>query len=240
MAAEKQSKGRPFKIIPLKLETAASLAEAAENARQFLGENGQPLLAIPKSVERASRDFDPNLALLVFLQRSHGKESSQPFSKLMAHVMGWENLSPFTAWIEQSFNDAVMIAFKANDKGFPSQWATLQELVSRSHFTVQDEILDAYETLSRILHNPPACPADMDTGAQQICHMILTPPFHRSPSNAEIRSYMEWFEGQNVTRKQVDNERAAQGWKLSDSRPFPGCSDSCPYFDFPDFGEPDF
>lgn len=242
MAGEKKSKGRPFKIIPLKPETVASLAAAVENARQFLGEHDQLFLAIPEADERASRDFDPNLALLVFLRLELEKESSQVFSTLLAHVMGWENLSPFTAWIERSFNDAVMIAFKANDKGFPSQWATLQELFSRSHFTVQDGIVDAYETLSRILQDPPACPADMDTAAEEICRVILTPPFHRPPSNAEIRSYMEWFQGRCVTREQVRDECKAHGWELAHSTPFPGCSDSfgvsADCLDTPDSGEP--
>jgi hypothetical protein len=244
MAAEKKSKGRPFKVIPLKPETAAALAVAAENARQFLGKNEHLFLVIPETYERASRDFDPSLALLVFLRISYEKESSECFSSILADVMGWENLSPFTVWIERSFNDAVMIAFNANDMGFPSQWATLQELFSRSHFTVQDAIAEAYETLYRILHNPPACPADMDTASEQICNAILTPPFLRPPSNAEIRSYMEWFEGWPVTREQVKNEASTRKWKLSDSRPFPGCSYSmwvtARESDTLDAGDPDF
>jgi hypothetical protein len=224
MSGEKKKQGGQFKCGALKPETAASLAAAAENLRHFLGDDARLLLGMPPGIERASRPFDPNLVLLMFLRSS---ELDKEINQLSAPSFGWDDFSLFTALLERSFVDAAVIAFRANDEGFSSQWSTLQKLFSSPHYTVQDAIVEAYETLSLILYSPPDCPEDMDTCKEQVCHMILRPPFYRPPSNAEIRSYLEWFHGVDVERKQVDNEKAQKGWKLSDSRPFPGCIDSC-------------
>jgi hypothetical protein len=228
MSGSKKSKGRPFIVIPLKPETAACLKASVENFRMYLREDAPLFLRMPEEIERATQAFDHNLVLVVYSRSRWDEEGAlNRLHQLVAQVMGWKDVSPLTEWIERSFKDAVMIAFKANDEGFSSQWAILQELLTRSHFKVQDAIADAYETLSKILHNPPACPADMDSTAEQICHMILTPPFHRPPSNPEIRSYLEWFEGRAVNREQVRDECKKRKWELSHSTPFPGFSESC-------------
>jgi hypothetical protein len=223
MNAEKRNKGQPRKVPALNPETAVALAGAVQELREIASENADVLLRLCEATRRACHGFDPNLALLVSLRRHYNEKKPQGW--MLPWVMGWGDLSPLEDWIERSFSRVAVLAFNARDTGFSNQLLHLQECLENPRITVSDMIVRAYEVLAAVLGSPPAEPGNFDTHSEQVAAMILTEPYGRAPSNGEIRSYLEWFEGLTVNREQVKNEAGFHGWKLSDSRKFPVSSD---------------
>ena len=86
----------------------------------------------------------------------------------------------------------------------------------------QDWIKEAYAYLAEILQNPPEAPSNLDTFREQVCHSVLRPPYQREPSSSEIRTYLEHFQGQAVTREQIKGVAKLRGWDLPGSQLFPG------------------
>jgi hypothetical protein len=213
-------KGRPHKPLPLKSETVVALAHAVDNARILFGADAEMILSIPESERRESRCFDPNLVLIIALRRAWDTDMASRGIREM--ILGCDDAMLVRRWLEKSFSEVSVVAFNAHDTGFSDQLHRLQVLLPKIHITEQEKIADAYVLLSGILDCPPDSPNENESSSEQICKGILTPPFHREPSNEEIRSFLKWFEGIEVTREAIKNEAGVRGWKLSNSRRFPG------------------